>query len=281
MTRNTWKCGLVAAVTLVVATPVSAATTVRVASLVPFVSEALVAVAPTKALLVASTRSEGRVLPAGAIDLGDGHAPDFEQLASADAAVLVADRRWHTRHAERARELGLEIFWVEADSVDDTLAVLEQFAVKLGFGPEMAVATAAARAQLAGLTLARKQRVLLVFGAPGSFLVGTPRTWLGDLITRLGGELAAMPAGSFAAAFPGYVPMSDEVLATVSVDAVVLVAHGDPALIESAFAREWARLRGDGRVPVVALDPALFGVNPGLGLDGAAASLVGRLDAVR
>lgn len=251
----------------------------RVASLVPFVSQALAEVAAPKIQLVASTRSQsGWSLPAGVADLGNGHTPDLERLVASGATVLVADRRWHARFAERAQGLGLEILWIEAESVEATLEEIERLGESLGAKSELALATAAVRSRLATLHLAQGPKILVVFGAPGSFLVATPRTWLGDLVGRVGAELAAAGATANFETFPGYLPLSDELLASLEIDAVMLVAHGDPGAVAEAFHGEWARLRGPTAGPVIPLDARHFAVNPGLGLGDAAALLVAAID---
>ena len=84
---------LVAGFALAAALPrASAAEPVRVAALLPFVSEA-VALVPAQAQLVAVARRDLRApLPAGLVDLGNPHSPDLEGLAAARPGVVVAYR---------------------------------------------------------------------------------------------------------------------------------------------------------------------------------------------
>jgi iron complex transport system substrate-binding protein len=73
-------------------------------------------------------------------------------------------------------------------------------------------------------------------------------------------------------AFPGYVEISDEVLAVSRPELVLLVTHGSPAAVAESFERQarsggaWAGLAPRVRV----LEPSLFGGNPGLELPRAA-----------
>jgi hypothetical protein len=130
------------------------------------------------------------------------------------------------------------------------------------------------RAEIGAIAAAggRAERVLPVFGAPGAYLLATGRTWWGDLLAKLG-RASVVPDG-LAERMPGYVLLSDEVLAATRVDRVVLLAHGDPPAVARAFAADLDRL-GRGDLPVQALDPALFATNPGLRLPEAARVLAG------
>lgn len=264
--------------TAALVTGVAQAAPVRVASFVPYVSEALVRAADPGVVLVATTRSQsGWAPPDGVQDLGNGHSPDLERLAASGADLLVADRRWHGRFGERAAALGMRTFWIEAQGVEATLDELERLGDSVGHGERLRQATAAVRRELTTLRTAGSPTVLVVFGAPGGFLVATEATWLGDLLASLGARVvapASTAAGPSALSYPGYLPMADEFLAAARLDTVLLVAHGEPAAVEAAFSKEWRRLRGGSSGRVITLDPARFSVNPGLGLSDAAAELV-------
>lgn len=277
---RTWGFAHLVAIAAVFA-GVAQAAPVRVASFVPYVSEALVRIADPGIVLVATTRSQsGWAPPAGIQDLGNGHSPDLERLAASGADLLVADRRWHGRFGERAAALGMETFWIEAQGVEATLDELERLGDSVGHGERLRQATVAVRQELAALRAGGSPTVLVVFGAPGSFLVATEATWIGDLLGSLGARVIAPPSTGGAPAalsYPGYLPMSDEFLAAAQLDAVLLVAHGEPGAVEAAFSKEWRRLRGGASSRVITLDPARFSVNPGLGLSDAAAELVGLL----
>src|SRR5262245_2271618 len=96
-------CLAVSAHTLVAAAgdaqPASAK--VRVATLVPFVADALARV-PEHASVVASVRrSSVDDPPPGAIDLGSPHAPSLERLAESRAQLVVADRAMHAAMTEK------------------------------------------------------------------------------------------------------------------------------------------------------------------------------------
>ena len=257
----------------------------RVASLVPFVSEA-VAEWPGKAELVASVRrSLHQPVPDGVADLGSPHQPALEPLVAARPQLIVADERLHALLRPRLEDMGAEVLMVRADSVAATFDGLRAVARRAGSEAALEVRLAAIEERLAALSAPwapqgapREQQiaptVLPLFGAPGSFLLVTPRTWLGDLLVRLGVGAERTPPGR--ETMPGYVLLADEVLAASHPDHVLLLAHGSPEVVAKAFAETWARY-GNEEVPVHVLDPRIFSTNPGLRMAEAAEAVVALL----
>lgn len=252
---------------------------VRVATLLPYVAHALEGI--DSVTLVATVVRPGRPRPAaGIVDLGDPHSPSFERLAAARPDLVVADRRIHGLLAEELARGGAEVLMVEASSVAATFDGLVEVGERVGAGAEMRRRVDAARAEIASLRRSEPVDALPLFGAPGSFLAVTGSTWLGDLIAEVGlTNLAAELAGR--ESFPGYVDLSDEVLATVRPDLVLLIAHGAPEAVEDAIEQRaqaggvWGTLAERMRV----LDPQLFGSNPGLRMPEAARRLAELADA--
>jgi len=256
----------------------------RVASLLPYVGDAVLRLPEGAARLVAGVARPGSTLPDGVADLGSPHAPNLEVLARARPDLVVGERRLHAALVAALGRAGGEVLLVDASSVDDTFAGLQQVADRLGAGAAMARRLAAARGELAALRQqatphgGRPLDVLPLFGAPGAFLAITDATWLGDLLDRLGYRNLAAVQGMEKRgreAFPGYLQLSDEVLVTLRPRAVLLVAHGSPQEVADAFQRQtaggaWQGLGKHARV----LDPALFADNPGLDLPLAARRLV-------
>ncbi len=262
----------VAAVTLLAVRPL-AAEPVRVATLLPYVADALARV-PEQATIVASVQRVTGGPNSGGIDLGTAHQPNLELLAAARPTLVVADAHRHAALAPKLAIGGAEVLLLRGDSVEATLEAIRTVAERVGAGPQLGAEIARVRAELDQLRAAApgSERVLPVFGAPGSFLVATDRTWWGDLLQRLGRESAA--AEGLPESLPGYVQLSEEVLAAAQFDRVVLLAHGSPAIVARAFAADLARL-GRADLPVEPLDPDLFGTNPGLRMVEAARALLG------
>ncbi len=248
----------------------------RVASLLPWVADALDRVGPPGAV-VAVTRRDLHQAPAPPrIDLGSPHSPSFELLAAARPTLIVGDRVLHGPQTERLERAGTEVFLVDAASVEATFDSLLALARRVGSGDAMARELDAARSDLRALRLGHPVPVLVLFGTPSGFLVVTERSWLGDLVAQVGFGNVAI-AGAGAERHPGYVELADEILAGLSPDLVLLVTHGDPTRIRAAFAERTAagplhRL-GEARRGVHVLSPALFASNPWLAMPQAARAI--------
>jgi iron complex transport system substrate-binding protein len=249
----------------------------RVATLVPFVADALAPMSG-KALVVASVRPSSVASPlAGTVDLGSPHAPNLELLATSKPDIIVGDAAMHATMTEALSRGGARVVLIDTGSVDGAFAGLLEVGQLVGASDEMTRAVAEARAGISAEALQTPVATLPLFGAPGSFLVITERTWLGDLLDKLNFANAARTATG-KETYPGYVMLSDELVATYRPQLVLVVAHGDPEAIRAAFLKRagedgpWRSLR-DAGLGVHVLDPADFAANPGLGLRDAARSL--------
>ena len=254
----------------------SGAEPTRVATLLPFVEEALV-LDPEHVEVVATVRSDLHVpVGEGRIDLGSPHSPSFERLAAARPQYVIGDRMIHAMLAERLASSGAEVVFLDTTGVDATFEGILEVGKKTGSAEVLQAAVASAKEEIDALKIERPVRVLILFGAPGTFYAVSERTWVGDLAARMGYENVA-PKGE--SRYPGFVPLNDEVLATLRPDLVLLIAHGDPTAIQADFDQRasqggpWASL-ADAPLGVHALDPRTFSANPGLDMPSAGAQLL-------
>jgi iron complex transport system substrate-binding protein len=252
---------------------------VRVATLLPYVEDALARMPASRVRVVAAVR---RSLPEptreGVDDLGTPHAPSLEALAAARPNLVVGDASMHARLAENVAPLGAELVLLDSSSVDATYDGLAKLAARVGTTSEMQREIEASRAALAKLALAAPLPTLALFGTSARWLVVTERSWLGDLLDDLRFDAVAKGAGG-AERIPGYAEISDEAIATTRPALVLVVTHGDPRAIRTALDEKigpqgaWSGLAGSA-AGVHVLDPGLFTVNPGLALPDAARALV-------
>lgn len=254
-------------------------TAVRVATLCPLVTDAL-ATAGERAEIVASVRRNPTTPVSGGIaDLGTPHTPNLEVLVASGARLVVADRSMHAPLVPRLESQGLEVVLVDTSSVDGTFASLLALGERVGAGADYAKSVAGARESLDAVKPRRPERVLALLGMPTSFFVMTSRSWQGDLLARIGFENVA---GSVVGEerIPGFVPLSDEILAGLAPERVLLVAHGDPEAVRTAFERrlqDRGLLRAtSGGVPprIEILSPDRFLSNPGIALPELARDIV-------
>lgn len=260
----------------------AAAEPLRVATLLPYVEDALRRM-PEARVVATVRRTAGRPPSPGAADLGTSHGPNLEQLAAARAQVVIGDERIHQVLRPKLAATGAEVLFIRADSVEATLDGLLAVGRRIGAEKSLESRVAKVRADLASLALKRPVDTVVLFGAPGSFLLVTPETWLGDLLASLGFRNLVGPGEGplpGARSVPGYVAVNDEVLASLRPQLVLLVTHGNPAEMERAFRRAasereaWSGL-AEARLGIHVLPPDLFSANPGLRLAEAARRLIG------
>jgi iron complex transport system substrate-binding protein len=256
----------------------AAAAPLRVATLLPYVEDALDRLGDRVDVVATVRRDMKTPPPPPLIDLGSPHAPSLERLAEAKPQLVVGDRALHGALRDQLARTGADVLLVDSSSVEATFDGLSAVGRRAHAGDVMAREIARARARIGASALEHHMPALILFGAPGSFLVVTNRTWLGDLARRLNFDnLGARVTGS--ERHPGFVGVSDEVLAGLRPEVVLLVAHGDPDALRAAFERKlaeggaWAGLRAGATRGVHVLSPALFTANPGLGMAEAAREL--------
>ena len=247
----------------------------RVATLLPFVADALDQM-PAGVEVVASVPAElGMSLPPGRIDLGNSHSPSFELLAAARPDLVVGNLAVHATLVDQLKRAVPSVVMIEATSVDATFDGLARVGEAAGVTVEMSALIAASRKSIDDLKMDRTVSVLPLFGAPGTYMAITERTWLGDLIGQLGFDnVAAGLSGQ--ETYPGYVELSEEVLATLDPQLVVMVTHGSPRAIQQAFSRDAERggVWGALASKVEILEPSLFARNPGLAMADAGTTLI-------
>ncbi|MCU0669807.1 MAG: ABC transporter substrate-binding protein [Myxococcota bacterium] len=275
--------GLVALGSLAAWAPSSAraeAEPLRVATLLPYVDDALARMPAPRVRVVATVRrSMHEAARAGVVDLGTPHAPSLESLAVARPDVVVGDVSMHARLAENVAPLGAELLLLDSSSVAATFEGLERLAVQAGVAAEMQREIDASRAALAQLALDAPVPTLALFGTAARWLVVTERSWLGDLLGALRFDSVSKHAGG-AERIPGYAEISDEQIATTRPALVLVVTHGDPRAIRATLDAKigaqgaWSGIAQSAVDGVHVLDPGLFTVNPGLALPDAARALV-------
>src|SRR5262245_545283 len=99
----------------------ASAKTVRVATLLPYVDDALVRLGDGVEVVATVRRSPTQPPPAPCLDLGSPHGPSFERLAEARPDVIVGDAIIHGPLKDKLTAITPTVILVRSDSVDATL----------------------------------------------------------------------------------------------------------------------------------------------------------------
>ncbi len=241
---------------------------VRVATLVPFAEHALERLPAGRVEVVASVRRSPTSAIDGVVDLGSPHSPSLEALVGARPDLVIADRAMHAALAPRLEDVAA-VLRIDGSSVDGTFESLRRIGQAVRADDEMRARIDEARQSLERQRMPEPVATLALFGTPSSLLAITSRTWLGDLLGEMNlDNLAADLSGR--ETVPGYVLVSDEVLATMRPELIVVVAHGDPVSVRAALDARlgeggaWRSLADGARIHV--LEAERFAANPGLGM---------------
>ncbi|WJY26251.1 ABC transporter substrate-binding protein [Sporosarcina trichiuri] len=203
-------------------------------------------------------------------EIGNPHQPNFEKIAEVHPDVLVASASFK-QHAANLEAQGTKVVYTAANSVDDILQTIGNFGQMLGKqdeAEELTMQIEDKMDQAAGQAEKRGVKTLLVYGAPGSYLAALPNSLSGDLLERAGGENIAsdLPKEDN---YPQYASLSTEKIIERNPEAVMLITHGDPEAVKSAFEGEmaknpaWKNLDAVKNGKVTVLPSHLFGTNPG------------------
>ncbi len=203
-------------------------------------------------------------------EIGNPHQPNFEKIAEVHPEVMIASPSFK-QFAANLEAQGTKVVYTQANSVEDILQTIEMFGMMLGKSDEAQKVIAGLNEQLDALAGAESEngvKTLLVYGAPGSYLVALPSSLSGDLLERAGGENIASDFPQ-EEKYPQYASLSTEKIIERNPEAVMLITHGDPEGVKKAFEGEmdknpaWKNLDAVKNGKVTVLPSHLFGTNPG------------------
>ncbi|MEM7410330.1 MAG: ABC transporter substrate-binding protein [Myxococcota bacterium] len=277
------RSGRMAALTLLVlltaaaTASAEAAKSLRVATLLPSVEDALRDL-PGVEVVAGVRRSFTAPERTDVIDLGSPHHPNVERLATSRADLVIADALINGHLEEMLTRFGAEVMMIDTTSVEGIFAGLVAVGRRVGAEQALEQRVASAREGVNAQKVEAPLRVLALFGTPGKFQVITDQNWIGSLLDTLALEnLGAGVRGE--QRIPGFVAVSQEHLSTLRPDLVLLVAHGDPRAIQGELQKQLAgngplgQLGKSASHGVHVLRPDLFMGNPGLALPAAAEAL--------
>lgn len=109
---------------------------------------------------------------------------------------------------------------------------------------------------------------LILWGTPDSFSMGTKKSFVGDLVERLGGG-NMLDKTDQADTNSSYLPLSMEYVTTADPEVILLITHGSPEGLKAKFSREmkdspvWQNVSATKNKRMYTLPYQIFAVNPG------------------
>ncbi|WP_203364282.1 ABC transporter substrate-binding protein [Bacillus sp. REN10] len=203
----------------------------------------------------------------GIQEMGNAHEPNFERIASVKPELFVLSSGLE-KHIPTIESQGIKVMVSSANSIKDIQKSIDLYGMLLGKEEKAKELNKNIDDQLKAYDTAGDVRALLVYGAPGSYLVALPTSLSGDILDKVGGQNIAVDFPK-TKEFPQYAQLSTERIIEANPDIIFLITHGDPEGVKKAFEGEmmkndaWKNLEAVKQKRVVVLPPHLFGSNPG------------------
>ena len=203
-----------------------------------------------------------------ATSIGDPMSPDMEVMLSLEPTVIVALESLGEEYKTNFSNENIETLLVSLSSYDDlkeTITVLgkrfgkEAEATKLieGF-------TSREASVLEKIAGKENPEVMILFGAPGNFMIATTKSYVGDLVSRVGGINIIEDTSS------SFIPVNMEFLADKNPDIILTMSHANPETMKAVFEEEfatnqvWQHFDAVKEGHVINLDSNYFGMSANL-----------------
>lgn len=230
------------------ATEATTQDTPRVAALLPFAADQLIALGVQPVLVPALPGGQPEAwqgIEAGPLDHSVG--PNIEQLIAADPDVVIMSAVYSQFVPQIESTTGARVITMDADTLEDVSTHTRTMGELVGKQDEADQWIENYNADLAAAepidSAGEPASVLAVFGTPAAFYAFLPDSYLGDLVETAGGRLitSEMPAHRF---FRGLSPLSMEAVVQKDPDVILVVFHGPERAARALFDRDplWGQL---------------------------------------
>ncbi|SDZ23914.1 iron complex transport system substrate-binding protein [Evansella caseinilytica] len=203
--------------------------------------------------------------------IGTVHEIDLEKMTYVKPDVVLGNNPMSTKDIPIIESLGAQMVLTSANSIQEIKEQIQLYGQLLQKEEAAAALIIAIDEKLAGLEKQRAGRtpkVLLVYGAPGTYMAALPTSLSGDILEKAGGI-------NIAADFPGlenypqYAQLNGERIIEADPEYILLITHGNSESVKEGFIKEmkqngaWNNLDAviNDRIEILPSD--LFGSNPG------------------
>ncbi|WP_307477915.1 ABC transporter substrate-binding protein [Cytobacillus purgationiresistens] len=202
--------------------------------------------------------------------VGSTHEINLEKIAVLQPDIILANSAMNLKDVPALESLGAKVALTEANSIADIKKQIVLYGEMLQKG-EMAdqvIKELESKLEKFKSSDAIQPRVLLVYGAPGTYMAALPNSLSGDILTQAGGRNIAEDYPALDK-FPQYAQINTERVVEANPDYVLLMTHGNEEEVKKGFINEmkqnaaWNSINAvkDGNIEVLPAD--LFGTNPG------------------
>lgn len=199
-------------------------------------------------------------------EIGNPHEPSFEQIAALNAEILIVPPSFQ-QFATTVEATGTKIVYLNMNSVDDIKKTITQYGELFNNTAKANELVAQIDEKIAQGATESTLDALIVYGAPGTYLVALDNSLYGDILKKAGGKniAADLPATE---KFPSYATLSVEKIVERNPKVIMLITHANPATVKEGFEKQlkenaaWKNLDAVKNNQIIILPAELFD-NPG------------------
>ncbi|TDF91733.1 ABC transporter substrate-binding protein [Paenibacillus piri] len=203
--------------------------------------------------------------------IGSVHGLDLEKVAYLSPDVVLGNNPTNMKDIASIESLGSKLVLTNADSIGDIkrqIELLGQLLQKNDKAKEWLDTIDRKLNELKTSQPAEKPRVLMVYGAPGTYMAALNSSLSGSILTAAGGENIASDYPKLDS-YPQYAQLNTEKIMKSNPQIILIMTHGNPAQVKDGFLKEmqqnaaWNSLDAVKNNRVEVLPSDLFGTNPG------------------
>ncbi|WP_028552560.1 ABC transporter substrate-binding protein [Paenibacillus sp. UNC451MF] len=205
------------------------------------------------------------------VQIGSTHGIELEKLALVSPDAVLGTNPMNTKDIPAVEALGTKMVLTSANSIDDIKKQIQMFGQMIHKEDKAAELVDSVDKKVQEINKqqrAQKPRVLLVYGAPGTYMAALNNSLSGSILTTAGGENIAADYPKLDS-YPQYALLNSEKIMKSNPQFVFIMSHGSPDKVKEGFMKEmqqnaaWNSLDAVINQHVEVLPADLFGTNPG------------------
>ncbi|WP_232824118.1 MULTISPECIES: ABC transporter substrate-binding protein [Paraliobacillus] len=213
--------------------------------------------------------TDGSAEAIDAEEVGTTHEINYEKIALLAPDVVLANSGLNDKDVPTIEAIGTKVILTHANSIKDIKNQITLYGDLLDQKDKAVELNAKLDNELESLQESdNSPRVLLVYGAPGTYMAALDNSLSGDILKAAGGMNIASEYPALKE-FPQYAQINTEHVVDSDPDLVLLITHGNTEEVKKGFIKEmeqnaaWNNISAVEQGNINVLPSDLFGTNPG------------------
>lgn len=206
--------------------------------------------------------------------IGSTHEVDLEKITFLQPDVVLGNYPMNEKDIPAIEGIGSKLILTGANSIQDIQSQITLFGQLLQQEAKAKQLNQQIQdhikqlSQSASTSTVPKPKVLLVYGAPGTYMAALPNSLSGNILEVAGGSNIAADLPGLQN-FPQYAQLNTEQVVQSNPDYIMIMTHGNTDEVKAGFLKEmqnnpaWSSIQAVQNNHVEVLPSDLFGTNPG------------------